>query len=50
MQFENPEVAALRRILEEYGQEAERAHSKRRNPEISEEEKRMLQDLGYVSP
>jgi arylsulfatase A-like enzyme len=49
-QFENLNFAALRPILEEYGKEAEKAHSNRKNPEISEEEKGMLRDLGYVSP
>jgi arylsulfatase A-like enzyme len=49
-QFESLNFAALRPILEEYGKEAEKAHSNRKNPEISEEEKRMLRDLGYISP
>ena len=45
LQFES-----LRPLLEEYAREAERAQGSHKNPELSDEQKRMLRDLGYVAP
>ena len=42
--------SSLRPALEAYSKEAQDAHSKRKNPELSEEEKGMLRDLGYLTP
>jgi hypothetical protein len=39
----------LRGILEDYRREAEEAHSRRKNPELDEEQQRMLRDLGYIA-
>jgi len=40
----------MRATLERYRQEAENAQAGHVNPELSEDEKRMLRDLGYVAP
>jgi len=42
--------SSLRPALEAYSKEAQDAHSKRKNPELNEEAKGMLRDLGYVTP
>jgi arylsulfatase A-like enzyme len=41
---------SLRPLLQEYAREAERAQGSHKNPELSDEQKRMLRDLGYVAP
>jgi arylsulfatase A-like enzyme len=50
VQFQSENISFLRRILEEHSQEAERAHARRSNQDISEDDKNMLRDLGYITP
>lgn len=47
--FSSPELSSLRGILEDFRREAEEAHSRRKNPELDEEQQRMLRDLGYIA-
>lgn len=46
----NPPFSLARPALETFSKEAQEAHRNRKNPELSEEEKGMLRDLGYISP
>lgn len=50
MQFQSQSISLLRPFLEEYGKDAETVQLKHKNPELSDDDKRMLRDLGYVSP
>ncbi len=46
----NPPFSLARPVLEAFSKEAQEAHRNRKNPELSEEERGMLRDLGYISP
>lgn len=43
------QLAGLRKVLVEYAQEATKAHDRKSNPQLDEEQKKMLQDLGYIA-
>jgi arylsulfatase A-like enzyme len=43
-------VSSLRALLLEQSKEAEEAHAGHQNPELHEDQKRMLRDLGYIAP
>lgn len=47
--FASPELSSLRGILEDFRREAEEAHSRRKNPELDEDQQKMLRDLGYLT-
>jgi hypothetical protein len=46
--FKGPEFSRLQAILQEFQREAESAHGKHTNPELSPEDQEMLRGLGYV--
>lgn len=48
-QTQTPEFAALRKLLSEQKDEAERAFGNHENPVLNEEQKEMLRDLGYIA-
>jgi hypothetical protein len=48
--LEQQRMEAMRAVLKEYSIEAESAQSRRKKPELDEEAKKMLRDLGYITP
>ena len=48
--LEQQRIEAMRAVLKEYSSEAESAQSRRKKPELDEEAKKMLRDLGYITP
>jgi hypothetical protein len=47
---ESSQISCLRALLLEQSREAEEAHAGHQNPELNEDQKRMLRDLGYIAP
>jgi arylsulfatase A-like enzyme len=48
--FKSVQFSSLRTILETYSRDAERAKEGHKNPDLTQEQKEMMRDLGYVTP